>query len=84
MGHNSKIIDCTIRDGGLINNWDFSVEFVQDLYNGLSAAGVEYMEIGYKIHLSFFKQLSPTHGDFLTITFSKKLFLRKSSRSYLP
>jgi len=48
MVHSSKIIDCTIRDGGLVNNWDFSVEFVQDLYNGLSAAGVEYMEIGYK------------------------------------
>jgi 4-hydroxy 2-oxovalerate aldolase len=48
MGHHSKILDCTIRDGGLVNNWDFSVEFVQDLYNGLSEAGVEYMEIGYK------------------------------------
>jgi 4-hydroxy 2-oxovalerate aldolase len=45
---NCKILDCTIRDGGLVNNWDFSVEFVQDLYKGLSAAGVEYMEIGYK------------------------------------
>jgi 4-hydroxy 2-oxovalerate aldolase len=45
---NCKILDCTIRDGGLVNNWDFSVEFVQDLYQGLSAAGVEYMEIGYK------------------------------------
>lgn len=44
----SKILDCTIRDGGLCNNWDFSVEFVQDLYKGLSEAGVEYMEIGYK------------------------------------
>lgn len=27
-----KIVDCTIRDGGLVNNWDFSVEFVQNLY----------------------------------------------------
>ncbi len=45
---NSKILDCTIRDGGLVNNWDFSVEFVHDLYYGLSEAGVEYMEIGYK------------------------------------
>jgi len=43
-----KILDCTIRDGGLVNNWDFSVEFVRDLYQALSAAGVEYMEIGYK------------------------------------
>lgn len=43
-----KIVDCTVRDGGLVNNWDFSVEFVQDLYESLNAAGVEYMEIGYK------------------------------------
>ncbi len=43
-----KIVDCTIRDGGLVNNWDFSVEFVQDLYNNLNEAGVDYMEIGYK------------------------------------
>lgn len=42
------ILDCTIRDGGLVNNWDFSPEFVQDLYRSLDAAGVEYMEIGYK------------------------------------
>lgn len=43
-----KILDCTIRDGGLVNNWDFSPAFVRDLYNSLNAAGVEYMEIGYK------------------------------------
>jgi 4-hydroxy 2-oxovalerate aldolase len=45
---NCKILDCTIRDGGLVNNWDFSVDFVRDLYYSLSEAGVEYMEIGYK------------------------------------
>ncbi|MEC0092851.1 nucleoid-structuring protein H-NS [Paenibacillus macquariensis subsp. defensor] len=44
----SKIVDCTIRDGGLVNNWDFSIEFVQKLYAGLNEAGVDYMEIGYK------------------------------------
>ncbi|MBW5446982.1 nucleoid-structuring protein H-NS [Cohnella sp. CFH 77786] len=43
-----QIVDCTIRDGGLVNNWDFSTEFVQDLYESLNDAGVEYMEIGYK------------------------------------
>lgn len=45
---NSKIVDCTVRDGGLVNNWDFSVEFVQHLYKSLNEAGVDYMEIGYK------------------------------------
>jgi 4-hydroxy 2-oxovalerate aldolase len=43
-----QIIDCTVRDGGLVNNWDFSVEFVQYLYKSLNEAGVDYMEIGYK------------------------------------
>ena len=43
-----QIIDCTIRDGGLVNNWDFSVEFVRQLYDTLDKAGVEYMEVGYK------------------------------------
>ncbi|MGP7818584.1 aldolase catalytic domain-containing protein [Niallia sp. 01092] len=44
----SQVIDCTIRDGGLVNNWDFSVDFVRDLYKYLNAAGVDFMEIGYK------------------------------------
>ncbi|WP_089742265.1 aldolase catalytic domain-containing protein [Gracilibacillus ureilyticus] len=44
----ASMLDCTIRDGGLVNNWDFSVEFVRELYASLSKAGVDYMEIGYK------------------------------------
>ncbi len=43
-----KILDCTIRDGGLVNNWEFSEQYVSDLYQSLNQAGVEYMEIGYK------------------------------------
>ena len=43
-----KVLDCTIRDGGLVNKHDFSLEFVRRLYTLLSAAGVDYMEMGYK------------------------------------
>ncbi len=43
-----KILDCTIRDGGLINNHDFDLGFVQKVYRAISAAGVDYMEVGYK------------------------------------
>lgn len=43
-----KILDCTIRDGGLINNHHFDDEFVKTVYETLVAAGVDYMEIGYK------------------------------------
>lgn len=43
-----KILDCTVRDGGLINNHDFDLHFVRALYKALSEAGIDYMEIGYK------------------------------------
>ena len=28
-----KVVDCTLRDGGLVNNFEFSEAFVRDLYN---------------------------------------------------
>ena len=43
-----KILDCTIRDGGLINNHQFDDGFVRAVYETLVEAGVDYMEIGYK------------------------------------
>lgn len=43
-----KVLDCTIRDGGLINNHDFDFKLVRAVYKALSEAGVDYMEIGYK------------------------------------
>jgi 4-hydroxy 2-oxovalerate aldolase len=43
-----KVLDCTIRDGGLVNNSQFSDEFVRAVYQALVDAGVDYMEIGYK------------------------------------
>lgn len=43
-----KVLDCTIRDGGLINNHDFDRKFVRAVYKALSEAGVDYMEMGYR------------------------------------
>lgn len=49
-----KVLDCTIRDGGLINKHDFDRRFVREVYKAISAAGVDYMEIGYKNSKSMF------------------------------
>jgi len=43
-----KVLDCTIRDGGLINNHQFSDELVRAVYDTCLAAGIDAMEIGYK------------------------------------
>ena len=38
-----KVLDCTIRDGGLINNHNFDRRFVREVYKAISAAGVDYI-----------------------------------------
>jgi len=43
-----KVLDCTIRDGGLINNHRFTDEFVREAYRALSQSGIDYMEMGYR------------------------------------
>jgi 4-hydroxy 2-oxovalerate aldolase len=49
-----KVLDCTIRDGGLMNDHKFSDEFVHGIHRALVAAGVDYMEIGYKADKKLF------------------------------
>lgn len=51
-----KVLDCTIRDGGLMNNHDFDLRFVREAYRAVSAAGIDYMEIGYKNSKKLFSQ----------------------------
>ncbi|MBD3843678.1 MAG: aldolase catalytic domain-containing protein [Campylobacterales bacterium] len=41
-----KVFDCTIRDGGLMNDFHFSDEFVKGVYETCVKAGIDYMEIG--------------------------------------
>lgn len=42
-----KVMDCTVRDGGLMNKWQFDDKFVKGVYDACVEAGVDYMEIGY-------------------------------------
>ena len=50
-----KVVDATLRDGGLVNNFEFTDEFVHDLYRANVAAGVDYMEFGYRASKNMFK-----------------------------
>jgi len=51
---NIEMLDCTIRDGGYLNNWEFTEEEVLECYKSVSNAGYKYFEIGFKSneHLS--------------------------------
>jgi len=51
-----KVVDCTIRDGGLTNDSHFTTETVRGVYRAACAAGVDYVELGYR---NCKKMLSP-------------------------
>jgi 4-hydroxy 2-oxovalerate aldolase len=51
---NLKIIDCTVRDGGLCNNHQFEDDFFKNIYNTCVAGGIDYMEVGYKADKKLF------------------------------
>ncbi|MBQ7266186.1 MAG: aldolase catalytic domain-containing protein [Firmicutes bacterium] len=51
-----KVVDVTIRDGGLVNDFRFSDEFIKALYESNIKAGVDYMEFGYKASTELFNE----------------------------
>jgi 4-hydroxy 2-oxovalerate aldolase len=43
-----RVIDCTLRDGGYYNNWDFRASTVDRYLAAVGAAGVDVVEIGFR------------------------------------
>ncbi len=48
VNNNIKILDCTLRDGGYYNNWDFSRDLIQEYLQAMAALRVDYVEIGFR------------------------------------
>jgi len=56
-----KLLDCTIRDGGLMNDHLFGDEIVKAVFSACVDSGIDYMEIGY---INSKRIFSPTdHGS---------------------
>ena len=45
---NTKILDCTFRDGGYYNLWDFSAELSKEYLSSIAKTGVDVVEIGFR------------------------------------
>lgn len=67
-----RVLDATIRDGGLVNNFEFSDEFVKALYEANVKAGIDYMEFGYKADPDMFNE-----AEYGKWKFTKEEDLRK-------
>lgn len=48
MNKNIKILDCTLRDGGYHNNWNFSKELAKKMISSLQDCKVDFIEVGYR------------------------------------
>jgi 4-hydroxy 2-oxovalerate aldolase len=42
-----KLLDCTLRDGGYINDWNFGKEAIKNIGNNIILSGIEFFEIGF-------------------------------------
>lgn len=67
-----RVLDATLRDGGLVNDFRFSTEFVKALYETNKRAGVDYMEFGYRASRELFDE-----NDFGPWKFSTDEEIRK-------
>lgn len=47
MDKNVLMLDCTLRDGGYVNDWDFGHSTIVGIYKRLEAAGMDFIEVGF-------------------------------------
>lgn len=47
-----SLLDCTLRDGGYYNNWDFNKDLIEKYLKAMSNSKIEYVELGFR----FYKQ----------------------------
>ena len=64
-----KILDCTLRDGGYYNNWQFSVQKANKYLKKIYSAGIDVVEVGF----NFFKH-NNNYGHF---AFVDNKFIKK-------
>lgn len=55
----AEVLDCTIRDGGICNDWHFEPELVARTVGALARAGVDVMEIGYQTSPGIYEGVGP-------------------------
>lgn len=63
MSKEVKLLDCTLRDGGYVNDWNFGHDVILDIYKRLDIAGIDYIEVGFlddRRHFDINKTIVPS------------------------
>ena len=74
---NIKILDCTLRDGGYVNNWDFGYENIKSIIQELINANLDYIECGFFKDFEYNKNKSIFNS-----TINLENFLQTTSSKY--
>ena len=43
-----NILDCTLRDGGYYNNWNFNIDLINRYLKVMSDINIDFVEIGFR------------------------------------
>lgn len=45
--NNIKLLDCTLRDGGYMNDWNFGHNTLINVFERVTSAGIDFIEVGF-------------------------------------
>ena len=48
-----SLLDCTLRDGGYVNNWEFGRDVIRGFGKKIEKTGIEFYEIGFFKNIVF-------------------------------
>ena len=46
---NPILLDCTLRDGGYYNSWDFPLSLINTYLSAMKSAEIDFAEIGFRL-----------------------------------
>ena len=69
-----KILDCTLRDGGYINNWDFGEQVIKNIIAQLVRADIDVVEVGFLRNCEY----APNKSLFNSVSEIKKVLPKKT------
>lgn len=75
-----KILDCTLRDGGYVNDWAFGKQTIKKILKGLSDSNVDVIECGF---LSSKVAYDENSSKFPTLLDMEKVLPEKSNATFV-
>ena len=62
-----SVLDCTLRDGGYVNNWSFGQEAICGVIGGLEESGVNILELGCRGFTNRIRAEQVVHSPFVVL-----------------